>query len=387
MEAMALRRLVALLLTLMILLPAGALASDDPGLDAALADIFPRYKTSGAVVVVAKDGEIVYHYDYGYAYKKDKEPVTPETYFKTASVTKIVSAIRVMQLVEEGALELDRPIGDYFGFKIQNLNHRSVPVTLRQLMSHTSSLSQRGGYSREKPLNEFLDADLKHMSNWEEWAPGSKYTYSNFGAGLMGCLMEIVTQQDVNTCVTEGVFEPLGIDAAYHISLLGDPDKAAYVYKQDGTLQSSRAAYMRSQWEEEINPNKHYNITVGSLWIRGDDLCRLGIALCEGGTVDGVRLLQPETVALMMSSQQGLGDVTVDSPYGLCVHRVTNLLDDRMIYGHQGLSDGILCNLYFDPETHLVFTMITNGCSTSMLDHIGKLSRRVFAEVWDRYGE
>ena len=144
---------------------------------------------------------------------------------------------------------------------------------------------------------------------------------------------------------------------------------------------------MRSAWETEINPNKHYNITVGSLWIRGDDLCRLGIALCGGGIADGVRLLQPETVALMMSSQQGLGDVTVDSPYGLCVHRVTNLLDDRMIYGHQGLSDGILCNLYFDPETRLVFTMITNGCSTSMLDHIGKLSRRVFAEVWDRYGE
>lgn len=383
---MTIKRLLWILTALLLLMPAAAGASDDPDLDDALADIFPRYKTTGAVVVVAKAGEIVYHYDYGLAYKKDKEPVTPETYFRTASVTKLISAIRVMQLVEDGTLELDKSIGDYLGFKVQNPRFREIPVTLRQLMSHTSSLSQRGGYSRERPLNEFLDADLNHWSNWEEYAPGSKYAYSNFGAGLMGSLMEIVTQKNIDDCVREGVFEPLGIDAAYHISLLGDPDKAVYVYKQDGTLHHSRAAYMRDEWEAEINPNKHYNITVGSVWIRGDDLCRLGIALCEGGEVDGVRLLKPETVALMMSSQQGLGDVTVDSPYGLCVNRVTNLLDDYMIYGHQGLSDGVLCNLYFDPETHLVFAMITNGCSTSMTDHIGRLSRRVFAEVWDRYG-
>ena len=382
------RRLLCLLTALLCLLPTVAGASENPELDDALADIFPRYKTCGAVVVVAKDGEIVYHYDYGYANRKEKEPVTPETYFKAASVTKIVSAIRVMQLVEEGKLELDRSIGDYFGFTVQNPRFRDIPVTLRQLMSHTSSLSQRGGYSSDLPLDQFLDAKLNRWSNWEEWAPGSKYAYSNFGAGLMGSLMEIVTQQNIDTCVREGVFEPLGIDAAYHISLLGDLDKATYIYKTDGaTVRGNHDTYLRNKWDPEIDPYNHYNITVGALWIRGDDLCRLGIALCEGGTVDGVQLLQPETVELMMSSQKGLGDVTVDSQYGLCVHRVTNLLEDRMLYGHQGLNDGILCNLYFDPETHLVFAMMINGGSTNMTDHIGRLSRRVFAEVWSRYGE
>lgn len=384
---MTIKRLLCFMLTILLLLPAAAGASDNPDLDAALADIFPRYTTTGAVVVVAKDGQIIYHFDYGYAYKQGKEPVTPETYFRTASVTKLVSAIRVMQLVEQGDLELDTPIGDYLGFTVQNPYHRDIPVTLRQLMSHTSSLSQKGGYSRNRSLDTFLDADLNHWNNWEQWAPGSKYVYSNFGAGLMGSLMEIVTGQDINTCVSEGVFDPLGIDAAYHISLLGDPDKAAYIYRADGTLQSSRAAYFSNEWSTETDPYKHYNTTVGALWIRGDDLCRLGIALCEGGVVDGVRILQPETVELMMSSQQGLGDVTVDSPYGLCINRVTNLLDGRMIYGHQGMSEGVLCNLYFDPDTHLVFVLITNGSSTAMVDHIAKLSRRVFEVVWDEYGE
>ena len=109
--------------------------------------------------------------------------------------------------------------------------------------------------------------------------------------------------------------------------------------------------------------------------------------LCEEGVVDGVRLLKDTTVQLMMRSQKGLGDVTVDSPYGLCVNRVDNLLNDRMVYGHQGLSEGILCNLYFEPQTRLVFALITNGSSTNMDDRIGKLSRRVFAEVWAAYGD
>lgn len=384
---MAIKRMLCLLLALFALWPAGAGAEDNAGLDAALEKIFPLYKTSGAVVVAAKDGEIVYHYDYGYAYKRDKDPVTPDTYFKLASTTKLVSAIRVMQLVEQGLLDLDAPIGDYLGFTVRNPRYKAVPVTLRQLMSHTSSLSEKGGYSRERPLDEFLDAELNLWGSWEEWAPGSRYKYCNFGAGLMGSLMELVTGKDINTCVSEGVFGPLGIDAAYHISLLDEPDKAATVYNEVGDYYKGREAYMREAWEPEINPNKHYNITIGALWMRGDDLCRLGIALCEGGEVDGVRLLEEDTVRLMMSSQKGLGDVTVDSPYGLCVNRVTNLLEDRMLYGHQGLSDGILSNLYFDPETHFVFAMITNGSSTNMQDHIGKLSRRVFAEVWAAYGE
>lgn len=385
---MTIKRLICFMLLLLLACPSGALAESGDDLDAALAAIFPRFKAAGAVVVVAKDGEIVYHYDYGYAYLRGHEPVTPETYFKVASVTKMVTGIRMMQLVEEGKLNLDASIGDYLGFEVQNPRYRAIPVSLRQLMSHTSSLNDKGSSSRGRRLEAFLDASLNTWSGWEEYAPGSKYKYCNFGAGLMGSLMESVTGQDINTCVSEGVFDPLGIDAAYHASLLDEPEKIAYIYKEDGkSLQKSRNGAIEDKWDAEPDPYAHYNITVGSLWIRGDDLCRLGIMLCEGGTLDGVQILQPSSVEEMMSSQLGRGDVTVDSPYGLCVNRVNNLLDDRMIYGHQGLSNGILCNLYFEPESRVVFAMITNGSSTTMEDHIGKLSRRVFAEVWARYGE
>lgn len=375
------KRVLVLLLCWAI--PFSALAQESEELDAALAAIFPRYRTVGAVVAVAKDGELVYHYDYGWADRGQKRPVTAETYFKIASVTKMVSAMRVMQLVEAGSLDLDAPVGDYLGYEVVNPSYPDQPITLRQLMSHTSSI--HGSYTSGQQLSKMLSP--KNKRRWESWKPGSRYDYSNLGAGIMGSLMEAVTGQDVNTCVDEGVFQPLGIDAAFRVSLLDAPEQAALRYNTEGSLARGRNFYLNESYDPLAGPEAHYDLTIGDVWIRGDDLCRLGMLMLAGGTLGDVTLLQPETVAEMCASQQGRGGVTVDSPYGLCVQRVTTLLEDRMVYGHQGLSDGILCNVYWEPESGLVFVMITNGSSCAMDNHIGKLSRRVFAQVWDRFGD
>lgn len=372
-----LKKLLILALTL-CLLPTASHADSD--LDAKLAKIFPRYQTTGAVVVVALDNEIVYHYDYGWADKKEKKPVTSQTYFKTASVSKMISAIRVMQLVEAGQLSLDEPIGSYLGYDVAHPSYPDTPVTLRMLMSHTSAIS--GSYTSGKTLQRLLNPH-----HWESWKPGTRYKYSNLGAGIMGTLMETVTGQDVNTCMDEGVFQPLGIDAAYRTWLLDEPDMASLRYDAEGKLARSRSFYATESYDPSAGAEAHYDLTIGDVWIRGDDLCRLGMMLCQGGTLDGVTILQPETVEEMIASQQGKGGITADSPYALCVHRVDSLLDDRMIYGHQGQSDGIVCNLYWDRESGFVFAMITNGCSSRMDNYICKVSRNVFAACWKAFGE
>lgn len=370
-----LKRLYALLLVLM--LPACAAAANLPD---TLDSIFHQYKTSGAVVVVAKDGEIIFHHDYGYANKKDKLPVTKETYFKTASVSKLVSSLGIMRLVEEGRLDLDAPIGAYLGYPVENPRHKGDAVTLRQIMSHTSSIC--GGYLSAQPLQRLLG----RADHWQKWQPGSRYDYSNMGAGIMGALMESVTGQDVNTCMKERVFTPLDIDAGYRVHLLNAPEKAAQRYNAEGRLARRTNFYLTEPWDPRPLPEQHYGITVGDVWIRGDDLCRIGMMMANGGELSGVRLLQPETVALMTSDQKGNPGVTADSPYGLCVERVNSLLKDRMLYGHQGLSDGIVCNLYWEPESQFVFALITNGSSTKMENHICKVSRKAFAAAWQVYG-
>lgn len=368
------KRLLAALLGLMLPLCACA-----DSLDASLSTIFSRYKTVGGVVVVAKKGQIVYHFDYGMADKAHQAPVTPDTYFKSASVTKMITGMRVMQLVEDGLIELDEPIGTYLGYPVEHPRHGQA-VTLRMLMSHTS------GLSNNVPTGQVLKKLLDRRDSWSSAVPGSKYRYSNF-AGILGSVIEAVSGNDLNTDVSRYIFEPLGLDAAYRVPLLDAPENAALRYNGKGKLTRDRDFYLSEAWSGEADPEHHYDVGIGDLWIRGDDLCRLGMVLCGDGNLDGTILLTDTTVAEMTSSQQGMGGITADSPYGLCVHRIDTLLADRMVYGHQGMSEGVLCNLYWEPRSGLVFAMMTNGCDIRLDNYIAAQAREAFATVWAVYGE
>ena len=371
------------------MIPNAFALDENPELDEALGKIFKNHKTVGAVLVVAKGDEIVYQRNYGYAYLLKHDLVNDDTYFRIASVSKMLSAIRVMQLVEEDVLDLDEDISTYLGYDVRNPYYPKSRLTLRDLMSHTSSLSVNGGYSSiRNPLRKLISTDRKQTGNFHDEAPGSVYRYSNFGAGIMGSLIEAVTDTNVNDDIYEHVFEPIGVDAAFHPALLKNPDNVTYIYEKGGEkLVSSRKALLDAKWDPSVNPEMHFRLTVGSIWITGRDLCRIGMLLRDGGELDGVRLLEEETVEEMMSSQKGKGNVVIDSPYGLCVNRIDNLLDDRMIYGHQGMSGDIVSNLYWDPESSLVFALITNGSNNKLDDHICGISRKLFAEIWRVYGD
>ena len=352
--------------------------------DTRLNTIMQNFKTSGAAVVVAKDGEIVYEYYYGYADKKAKEPITENTYFRLASVTKLVTAIRTMQLVERGMLDLDQDISAYLGYNIRNPYHRKTPITLRMLMTHTSSLNPYGGYFDEThTLSSLIAFERTKRGNWYNEVPGTKYRYSNFGAGIMGSIIESVTGSNIDDNMRENVFSPLNISASYSAGLLPDTENVTNLYNTEGKIDMSREMSLSKAWDSGVNPNTHYRITIGSLWMRASDLCRIGMLLCDGGSYNGLTLLQMETVEMMMDEQRGKGGIAAKTPYGLCVHHETTLVDGKTFYGHQGLSNGILVNLYYDPETRFVFVLCSNGCHNRLDNRVGKLTRRAFAVVWD----
>lgn len=380
------KRILCLLLCLTLFAPT-ALA-ENAALDEQADKLFRAYSTVGGALVVARHGEIVYEHYYGFANRKDQEAVDQDTYFRIASVTKLVSAIGMMQLVEEGLLDLDADISEYLGYPASNPHFPDDPITLRTLMTHTSTLKAEGNFSHTGHTLSFLISENKRRNgDFLKSRPGSVYAYSNFGAGVMGALAEAVTAEELNTHFIDRLFAPLGIDAAFNPNLLSAPDRIAAIYNRDGSLYTSRRKLLEDPWSPEPDPQTHYRMTIGSLWIRPVDLARLGILLCGGGTLDGTAILQPETVAEMMSSQQGKGVITCDPPYGLCVDRVTGLLPDRMVYGHQGLMGDGLCSLYFEPESGLVFMLVTNGCNTGMNNHIAKMSRRFFDFAWTNFAQ
>ena len=364
-----------------------AYAENTDKIDAQLNKHLRNFEATGGAVVVAKDGEIIYEYYYGYADRKVKDPITESTYFRLASVTKLVTAIQTMQLVEQSVLDLDQDISDYLGYRIRNQYHRNTPITLRMLMTHTSSLNSNGGYSNEKnTLSSLISSKNSSKSNWHDEVPGTKYRYSNFGAGIIGSIIESVTGINIDDNLQQNVFGPLNISASYSAGLLPDSENVANLYDTDGSMDQSREVSLNKVWDAGVDPDTHYRITVGSLWMRAKDLCKIGILLCNGGTYNGVTLLQRETVDMMMDEQRGKGGITAKTPYGLCIQHETTLVSGKTLYGHQGLSNGVLTNLYYDPETQLVFVFCSNGCHNQLDNRVGKLTKRIFDVVWDAFG-
>lgn len=376
------RRLSGVLMTVLLVtfsfIPAWA---ENAAMDEQVDQIFRDTKTVGGAFVVAQHGEIVYERYYGVQQKTTRVPVTEKSYFRCASVTKLVTGIGLMKMMDDGMLDPDEDIGTYLGYTVRNPRYPDVPITLRMLMSHTAGLKENSSYSRKSSrLSEMIDVRQKAMANFRDVRPGSEYTYSNFGAGITGAVIESVTGRDVSSFLREYLFEPLGMDAAYTASQLAEPECITATYRKDGSLYAAPSYLLRQRYLAEASPDTHYRLTVGSLLIRPRDLARLGIALCGDGTLDGMRVISKDAIAAMRSPQsEETTGITAKSPYSFFMIRQNTLFKGKRAYGHQGTDEGIVCNLYVEPESEIVIVVMTNGCNSTRDDGIMRITRRLAA--------
>lgn len=374
---------------LVLLLALGApCAAQEMGMDERVDEVFRSMKTVGGALVVAQHGEIVYERYYGEQQKTTHVPVTENTYFKCASVTKLVTGIGLMKMMDEGILDPDEDISTYLGYTVRNKRFMNTPITLRILMSHTAGLVENASFARKASiLSDMIDVEKKAGSNFKrEVRPGSEYVYSNFGAGITGAIVESVTGMDVSSYMRQSLFEPLGIDAAYSVSQLAEPEYIAATYKKDGSLYAAPSYMLRQEYLQEAAPDIHYRTTIGSLLIRPRDLARLGIVLCGDGTVDGQRVLSEDAVMAMRQEHGEQTDgITEESPYTFFTIRQDTLFEGLRVYGHQGTDEGIVCNLYVEPENQLVIAVMTNGCKSGRDNGIMRITRRLAAIVEETY--
>ncbi len=319
--------------------------------DAFFARLFAQKSSVGGAVIVNQGGERVYAYFHGRA--GGRRAVTEDTVYKVASITKMITAIGVMRLVEEGKLELDAPILDSQGEALRNPRFPDQDITLRQVMSHTSSIRRSANYTGTPKWTE---------KYFNEYAPGAGYEYANLNGGLLGSLIERVSGQSVNAYMAEHVFGPLQINAAYAATLLPDPTQLANSFGPDGQVIQSAASYLRvdAGYDDSCDPDTHFRTTVGSLYISLKGLEALGAMLANEGMHEGVRLLRPGSVHLMQMNQAAIaGSVTAESPYGLNTYRF--VLDGTVWYGHQGWWSGRLADLFYEPESRTAVVLMMSG--------------------------
>lgn len=247
-------------------------------------------------VTVAYHGDLVFAQSLGYADLDNLVPATPSTVYNIGSVSKIITAVAVMQLIEEGVIDLDDSVRKY----VPEFPEKGAPVTLRQIMTHTSGirhyrsgeqLTPFGPYETfEEALDIFKDDSLLYE-------PGTYYNYSSFGVNLLQGVIEKVSGLSFEEYMSRHVWEPVGmLRTGLDISTRVIPGRArGYEIVEGG-------------YENHPYEDASYKFPSGGMLSTVEDLTRFGIGLNHGyllrqKTVDD--MLQPQFESLVRFSKSG----------------------------------------------------------------------------------
>src|SRR6202011_5052631 len=164
---------------------------------------------AGAVVAVVKDGKVVTERGFGFSDVAQRTPVDPkQTLFRPGSVSKLLTWTAVMQLVEQGKIDLDADINRYLDFKIPV--REGKPVTMRNLMQHTAGFEEQAkGIMSDDPKSLKFEALLKQWVPERVFAPGTTPAYSNYGASLAGYIVQRLSGESFDDYMDKHIFAPL----------------------------------------------------------------------------------------------------------------------------------------------------------------------------------
>ncbi len=240
---------------------------------------------AGAVVVVVKDGQVLLQKGYGYSDVARRKPVSPEaTLFRPGSVSKLFTWTAVMQLVEQGQLDLDRDVNDYLDFKIPPYDGK--PITLRNILTHTAGFEETARYTiLNKPMA--LDALLKASLPARIFPPGETPAYSNYATALAGYIVARRAGMSFDDYIEARVMRPIGMTRSTFRQPL--PQSLKPLMSNGYALGSGKP-----QDFEFVGP-----APAGSLSATGSDMAKFMIAHLNSGA----GLLRPETATMMHQAQ------------------------------------------------------------------------------------
>ncbi len=267
-----------------------------------------RSDVAGATVLVMKDGKDLLRKGYGYSDVAKKKPVDPETtMFRLASISKLFTWISVMQLAEQGKLDIDADVNKYLDFQIASAFGK--PLTLRNLMTHT------GGFEEEirdilvtdpkqaKPLREFMIENQPRRI----FPPGEVPAYSNYGVGLAGYVVQRVSGEPFEQYVAEHIFQPLGMR---HSSFKQPLAEDLSPFPSDG--------YRNNTEKPAVGFEIFSPAPAGGISSTTSDMGRFALALLNGGEWDGHRILKSETLSAMWTRQFGTSEALPAMCMGFC---------------------------------------------------------------------
>lgn len=381
---------------------------------------------AGYAFSVLKDGKIAYEHQNGFR-RIDPEnpannlPMERDTKYRIASISKVFTAIAIMQLADHGLINIDGDISEYLGFKLRNPNYPNSIITARQLMSHISSIRDGSAYAIPvmTHIKECFIQDGSYYGNGEHFAapedgkdrgPGKYFLYSNLNFGILGTVIERLSGQRFDEYMREHVLLPMGINASYNVGDFNEEEihNVAVLYKRirDGewdprgewcaqmddyqdivqprdVISINNPDLGISNYEEsiadyEIGTNGTIFSPQGGLRISAHELALMAEMLMNKGVAtNGMRILseeavkQMETVVWFYDPAKDNCDMTnFTRSYGTGLVFISDRLGgdylveglDGLTYcGHTGSAYGLVSACFFDPDKKQGFAYAFNG--------------------------
>ena len=353
-------------------------------------------KVPGLGVVVFKNGREVFSKFVGS--RRLGKPVTRQTRFRIASVSKMFTVFSILQLVERGKISLDDDAGELLGFELRNPNQPHAKISVKMLASHTSSIRDGKIYSLppEVSVAELFKPDGAFWDGGNHFAPrqekvGEFFTYGNLNYGLLGTIIERVTGKRFDVYQRENVLRQLDMKADYlPANLDADAfDNLGALYRRENSQWTAQlddfdvqpdkdTVALENPYAEDFNrvcSLKDYRVGTnatffspqGGLRISFDELAHALEMLLNDGNFRGQKILSRQSLEMMFRPQWTFNPVKANgdtcdgtfTAYGLGTYRVD--FRETTWLGHGGEAFGMLSGLFVDLQTKCGFAYMMNG--------------------------
>lgn len=375
-----------------------------------LRDYVTDDRLAGAVLLVARRGQVVYHEAVGARDREAESPMRSDTIFRIASQTKAIVSVTAMTLVEEGRLLLTDAVGLY----LPEFQHTRVavakeaggydvvdakrPITIRDLLTHTAGVSygsgpasdrwsqagQQGWYFADR--DEPIAASVATIASLPfDAQPGEQWVYG-YSTDILGVVIEQVTGQSLDVAVRERVLEPLGMhDTRFYVPDAAR-DRLAVVYSASagGLERAPSPGGMIGQGAYVDGPRRSFAGGAGLL-STARDYARFLQMLLNGGALDGQRVLGRKTVELMVVDHLDGLPFRPGQGFGLGFSVVTDLGARGVAgsVGEFGWGGAYHSTYWVDPEEELVVVYLTQLIPAGSVDDHGKLRALIYQAIVD----
>lgn len=373
----------------------------------------------GGSLVVFCNNKIIENHAVGKSNFESNLNMQVDSKYRIASISKTITAIAIMQLLDKKLINLDDDISSILGYKIINPFYPDSLINIRMLLSHTSSIIDGSLYDKflfstvnDNPipnLSELVTKGGKYytLDQFKNKNPGSYFNYSNLNYIILGTIIEKVSHQRFDIYCKKNIIEPLRLDASFNVNDLKNISKLAVIYRKKNNIWSPEVDNYKGIQPSFKNLSKYVIGSNGGRFgpqggfrCSAEDLAKIFITIMNKGTYSNVRILSETSCDLMLADEWTYNGKNGDNydglfrSWGLGIHRVTSkskndivFSDSKLMFGHAGEAYGLVSDAYFDKRENIGVVFLTNGIGsgykTNKVSKFYTVENEIFKAVSD----